>query len=79
MWAIFKVSVEFVTISLMFFFFGHEASGILAPRPGMEPTCPALEGGVLTPGTPGSPTVGFFLNKEFTGTFEIAHTASKTL
>ena len=32
----------------MFRFFGHKARGILAPRPGMEPALPALEGLVLT-------------------------------
>ena len=34
----------------MFWFFGHEACGILAPRPGIEPAPPALEGEVLTTG-----------------------------
>ena len=38
---------------LMFWFFGHEACGILAPWPGIEPTPPALEGEVLTTGPPG--------------------------
>ena len=28
----------------MFWFLGHEACGILAPRPGIKPTPPALEG-----------------------------------
>ena len=37
----------------MFWFFGHEACGILAPWPGIEPTPPALEGEVLTTGLPG--------------------------
>ena len=37
----------------MFHFFGHEASEILDPRPGIEPTPPALEGKVLTTGSPG--------------------------
>ena len=37
----------------MFWFFGHEACGILAPRPGIEPAPPALEGEVLTTGLPG--------------------------
>ena len=56
MWTIFKVFIEFVTILLLFFmfwFFGGEACGILAPRPGIEPAPPALEGEVLTPGPPG--------------------------
>ena len=33
-----------------FWFFGPEACGILAPRPGIEPVSPALEGGFLTTG-----------------------------
>ena len=37
----------------MFWFFGHEACGIPAPRPGIEPASPALEGEVLTTGPPG--------------------------
>ena len=37
----------------MFWFFGHEACGILAPRPGIEPAPPELEGEVLTTGPPG--------------------------
>ena len=34
----------------MFWFFGHEACGILTSQPGIEPTPPALEGKVLTTG-----------------------------
>ena len=34
-------------------FFAREACGILVPRPGIEPTAPALEGEVLTTGPPG--------------------------
>ena len=30
----------------MFWFFGLEACGILAPQPGIEPALPALEGEV---------------------------------
>ena len=37
----------------MFLVFGHKACGILAPRPGIEPTPPALDGEVLTTGLPG--------------------------
>ena len=59
MWTIFKVFIEFVTVLLMFYVlfffffffpFGCEAWGILAPRPGIKPTPPALEGKVLTTG-----------------------------
>ena len=32
----------------MFWYFGREACGILAPRPGIEPAPSALEGEVLT-------------------------------
>ena len=38
---------------MFFWIFGHEACGILAPRPGIEPAPPALEGEVLTTGPPG--------------------------
>ena len=60
----FKVFIEFVTILLLFcvfdfFFFGPEACGILAPQPGIEPAPPALEGSVLTTGSPGTPLLVF--------------------
>ena len=41
----------------MFWFFGLEACGILAPRPAIEPVPHALEGKVLTPGPPGKSCV----------------------
>ena len=54
----FKVFIEFVTILLLFyvliFWHGCEACEILAPRPGIEPATPALEGEVLTTGLPGN-------------------------
>ena len=37
----------------MFWFFGHEACGILAPGPGIKPPLFVLEGEVLTTGPPG--------------------------
>ena len=37
----------------MFWLFGHEARGILAPQPATEPAPPALEGKVLITGPPG--------------------------
>ena len=37
----------------MFWCFGHEACWILAPRPGIEPVPPALEGKVLSTRPPG--------------------------
>ena len=45
----------------MFWFFGHEACGILAPQPGIEPAPPALEGEVLTTGPPGKSQDSVFL------------------
>ena len=56
MWAILKLFTEFVIILLLmfvFWFFGHEPLGILAPWPGIEPAHPALESEVLTTGLPG--------------------------
>ena len=41
---IFKVFIEFVTISLLFHVFDHKACGILTPQPGIEPAPPSLEG-----------------------------------
>ena len=43
----------------MFWFFGHEACGILAPQPGFDPAPPALEGEVLTTGLPEEVPVDF--------------------
>ena len=51
----------------MFWCFAHKACGIFSPQPGIplgiqpgiptrEPAPPALEGEVLTPGLPGSPS-----------------------
>ena len=71
MWAIFKVFIKFVTILLLFYvfwFFGHEAYGILAPRPGNEPTPPALEGEVLTTGPPGKSQCSFLDIAKFPST-----------
>ena len=44
----------------MFWFFGPEACGILAPQPRIEPAPPALEGEVLTTGPPGKSRVKNF-------------------
>ena len=66
MWTIFKVFIEFVTILLcfMFWFFGHEACGILAP-------C-VLEGEVSTTGRPGK-SLPFW--KFLTIPFNVVHRA----
>ena len=55
MWAIFKVFIEFVTISSLFYilFFGLKTCGILGPWLGIEPTAPPLKGETLTTGPPG--------------------------
>ena len=45
------------TCYFLFLFFGPEARGILAPRQGTEPAPPALEGEVLTTGSPGKSLV----------------------
>ena len=44
MWTIFKVFIEFVTIWLLFcfWFFDHEACGMLVPGPGVETVCIAF-------------------------------------
>ena len=41
MWTIFKVFIEFVTILLMFWVFGH-GYRILVPQLGTEPTPPGI-------------------------------------
>ena len=50
MWTIFKASIGFVTILLLFYVlvFWTQDMWDLAPRPGIEPAAPALEGKVLT-------------------------------
>ena len=55
MWRGFQVSLEFVTILLLlyFYFFGHEACGTLVPWPGIQPIAPSLGGEVLTAEPPG--------------------------
>ena len=48
----------------MFWFFGHEACGILTPWAGIEPAPPALKGKVLTTGPPGKSLNVYFLEME---------------
>ena len=43
----------------MFWFFGQEACGILAPRPGMEATPPASEGEISTTGPLGKSPLAY--------------------
>ena len=62
MWTILKVFIEFVTIlTLLFVFwlFGQEAYGILAPQPGIKLTPHVLEGEVPTIDCQGSPFPSF--------------------
>ena len=42
-----------ITSVVYVLWFGHEACRILAPHPGIEPTPPELEGGILTTELPG--------------------------
>ena len=44
----------------MFWSFGHEACGILAPRSEIETASSELEGGVLTNGLPGKSLQMYF-------------------
>lgn len=56
MWTVFEIFVEFcfhIASVSCFWYFGHEACGILAPRPGIEPTLPALKGKISTTEPPG--------------------------
>ena len=46
----------------MFWFFGREACGILAPQPGIEPAPPALQGKVLTTGPSGKSHLPFLFD-----------------
>ena len=57
-------NIAFVLCFGVFFFFGHNACGILAPQPGIEPAPPALEGEVLTTGPPGK-SLSHVLRKEY--------------
>ena len=50
---ILKVFMELVAILFLFWFFGHDACGIFAPWPGIEPSFPALLGKVLSTRPPG--------------------------
>ena len=55
MWTILKYFLNLLQYCFwdFFFFFGHEACGISAPQPEIEPATPVLEGKVLTTGLPG--------------------------
>ena len=51
----------YVCIYIYIYIYAVEACGILASRPGMEPTPPALEGEVLTLDCQGSPLWRFLI------------------
>ena len=58
MWAGFKDFVDFFfflqyCFCFMFWFFGHEVCGILAPWPGIKPALSKLKWEVLATGPPG--------------------------
>ena len=62
MWTIFEVSIEFVTVSLVFYvlFFWTQGMQDLG-SPTRDLTVPsALEGEILTTGPPGSPLIAIF-------------------
>ena len=54
-WACYNTASVLFFFFLIFWFFGDKACGILAPRPGIEPIPPALEGGFLATGPPPLP------------------------
>ena len=56
----FFISFYWICLHFMFWFFGYEACGILAPPPEIEPILPELEGRVLTIGPPGKSHRAFF-------------------
>ena len=60
MWTILKDFIEFDIACFMFWVFGPKACGISAPRPGIEPLPPALEGEPWTIGSPGKALLQFF-------------------
>ena len=64
MQATFKVFIKFVTILFLFYVlvFYLKVCGILAPQPGFEPSCLALEGEVLHTGSPRKSQDSDFLN-----------------
>ena len=62
MWTIFKVLIEFVTITLLFYVWDFllvclttKYLSILAPQPGIKSAPPALEGKVFSTDGQGSP------------------------
>ena len=60
MWTIFKVFIECVIISFLFyaFVFWPQSMWTLAPQPGIKPTPPALEGEALATGPAGKSLEG---------------------
>ena len=64
MWAIVKVFIEFVTISLLRFrVFWPQGMWDLSPQPGLQSAAPALAGEISTTRLPGkSQAIGDFFN-----------------
>ena len=68
MWTIFLKSLLNLLqyhFCFTFWFFGREACGILAPRPGIKPAPPALEGEALTTGPPGTRFTNYVQKRNF--------------
>ena len=62
-----KVFIEFATVLLLFYVLalGRQACGLLASRPGTEPTPPTLEGNALTTGPPGKSSIYSYIQQRF--------------
>ena len=65
MWTVFEVfllNLFQFCFYFLFWFFGHEACGILVSWAGMEPAAPALKGEFLTTGPPVKSPVILFID-----------------
>ena len=63
MWTIFKLFIEFVTISLLFYVLGFGPWGMWDLKSPTRPTPPALEDSILATGPPAKSPSPFFLLK----------------
>lgn len=79
MWAAFKVSIEFVTVLLLFWFLAKRQVDPWLPDQGWNPHVLHWKGSLnsWTTRKTHSRVFFFFFNKEFIGAFEIAHTHPK--
>ena len=60
----------------MFWLFDHEAYEVLAPRPGIKPAPPTLEGKVLTSGPSGKPLPLSYYLKSLNVSLSLFHSLS---